>query len=292
MGGLWLPGRPHVWVPPAPRWEREPYDWPGLRREPLRATWGFVQAKSGNQGAGSSLALATTSNVTVGNRLIVLVYTYGSGITLSQVADSQGNGGTVSGKFDQALVKADPFNGHLYCMTAPITSGGADTVTATASGSASFLSMWIGEYSGLSTATGAAAGGSVVDVTASNNGTLAAAGMSSGTTGATTAAGQLAIAGFGDTNTGGTNLATSPGGSWTERMNNTSGSGGNIPMVVNDETPGSGATVSISLTCAADDGGNGFAVGVVVFKLAGAAAGATAPSLLYARQAVGRASLW
>lgn len=229
-------------------------------------SWGFVQEQHAAQGSGTSLSKTLT--VTAGNRLIVWVYTYGSGITLSKVSDSLGNSGTVAGQYDQALVQADPFNGHLYLMTVPLTVGGSCTVTATASGSAAFLSMDILEYSGVSTSTGATAGGSVVDVVASSNGTLAAAGMSSGTTAATAGAGELAVAGFGDTNTASSNTVASPGGSWTQRMNTTAGSGGDIPLVVNDETPGSGATVSISLTCNADDSGNGFAAAVAVFKLA------------------------
>src|SRR5690348_12995628 len=139
--------------------------------------WSFVQGKNTDQGAGTSLSVTLTSSITVGNRLIAWVYVYGSGITLSKVSDNLGNQGSTSGQYDQAIEQNDPFNGKLYCMTVPITTGGSCTVTATATGSASFISLWVGEYSGLSTSTGSSAW----DVTASNNGTIGTS-NASGTT--------------------------------------------------------------------------------------------------------------
>jgi hypothetical protein len=227
--------------------------------------WGVVQSKAASQGSGSSLALTLDSNVVVGDRLVVLVYVYGSGITLSQVTDSLGNGGAVGGKYDQALVQPDPFNGHLYWMTAPITTGGSCTITATASGTASFISLRVLERSGLSTATGSAAW----DVTASNNGTISTS-MASGTTGAVGAAGEMAVAAFGSTDLGNSLTVASPGAPWTERFNNSAASSGMIPMVVDDSTPGNGATVAATWTTGGTDAGNGWAAGVVVFKLASA----------------------
>src|SRR5215471_8373726 len=226
--------------------------------------WSPVQAKFGHQGSGLTFSLTFDSNVVVGNRINVAVYVYGSGITLDHVSDNLGNQGASSGKYDQVLGQADPFNGHVYVLTVPITTGGACTVTATASGSASFMTMKLLERSGLSTATGSAAW----DVTASNNGTLVGAGMASGTTGAVGAAGELAMAAFGDTDLGGSFPITSPGG-WTEVENDSSSPGGNIPMVVDEQTPSNGATVSATWTTVSDDAGNGWAAGVVVFKLAG-----------------------
>src|SRR5215831_1748996 len=131
--------------------------------------WAFVQASGATGTSGTSLATTLTSNVVSGNRLIVIVYVYGSGITLSKVADNLSNQGATSGQYDAVVNHADAFNGHLYIQTAPITTGGSCTVTATDSGSASFTSIAALEYSGLSTVTGSGAW----DVTAGNGGTIA-----------------------------------------------------------------------------------------------------------------------
>lgn len=245
--------------------------------------WGFVQSNHAAQGAGGNLGLTLGTNIVSGHRLIVVVYTYGSGITLNKVSDNLGNQGAVAGQYDQAVVQPDPFNGHIYIMTVPITAAGACTLTATASASASFLSMWAGEYSGLSTSVGSAAW----DVTASNNGTFALS-MTSGTTASTAAANELAVAGIGWTDAAGSDRVTS-GTGWTERFN-ASGVNGAIPLVVDDQSPSNGATVADAFGGNQNDAGNGYAAAVAVFKLAGAGpVYQRLPSGIYVRQAVNRA---
>lgn len=248
--------------------------------------WGFVQSAEAHQGSGSSLGVAPVGNIVSSNRLIVVAYVYGSGITLDHVSDSQGNQGAVAGKFDQVLSVSDTFNGHLYFLTAPITAAGADTITATASGTASFISLWVGEYSGLSTATGTSG---VVDVSASNGGTLATLSPSSGTTGNVGATGELAVAAFGDTAAGACTL-TSPGG-WVERFNDTP-TGSWLPLVVDDKTPTSGAGASATWTNSTSDGSNGFAAAIAVFALAGAVTARPPRAISVARQAVRRSTTY
>ena len=224
--------------------------------------WSFVQGVAGDQAAGSSKSVTLGSNVTVGNRLIAIVYVYGSGITLTKVADNLGNQGVTSGQYDQVTTHTDPFNGKLYILTAPITTGGSCTITATATGSASFISMWVGEYSGLSTVTGNGAW----DVTAGNQGTIGTS-NSSGTTGPTNNSGELAIACLGDTETGAPSAfsMTSPGG-WTVRSDTTiANSTSNLPLVVIDQQPANGSTVTATWTCGNTDSGNGFAAAVATF---------------------------
>jgi len=210
-------------------------------------------------GAGTA-TLTLGSPVSLNNRLVIWVYTYGSGITLNKVSDGLNNQGATSGKYDQVVVQPDPFNGHLYGLTAPVTAAGTDAITATASGTASFISMWAGEYDNL----GNTVGSSAWDVTASNNGTVATS-MASGTTGAVTAAGETALAAFGDTMVGGSTPAvTSPGG-WTERFNDTHTVTNAIPLIVLEQQPSNGANVSATWTYAVNDGSNGFAAAVMVF---------------------------
>src|SRR5262249_667075 len=187
-----------------------------------------------------------------------------AGRSLTNVPANVGKRGVWAGVYDQALVQADPLTGHLYCMTVPITVAGACTITATMAGSPTFTSMWAAEYSGLSTAVGV--GSSVVDVSAGNNGTIATS-MASGTTPATSAAGELALAVFGDTYGNTTLPIPSPGAPWTQRFNDTAGHVNQFPLIADDETPSSGATVTATWTAGSADGANGFAAGVVVFAL-------------------------
>src|ERR1041385_1275971 len=224
---------------------------------------GWVQGKGTAQGAGSTLDLTLDAGIVVGNRLVVEVYVYGAGITLTKVSDSLGNQGATAGKYDQVVVQPDPFNGHLYVLTAPVTTGGTVTVTATASGSASFMSMRVDEADSLSTATGSAAW----DVTAGSNGTFATS-MPSGTTAPTAGAGELAVAVIGWTDTGSSDRVTT-GTGWTTRYSTSGASGGFLPLVVDYQTPGSGAPVSDAFTGNTTDGGNGYATAVAVFLPAG-----------------------
>lgn len=224
-------------------------------------SWSLVQSGHAEQAAGSSLIWTPGSNVAVGNRLIVVVYTYGSGITLSGVSDSLGNGGAVGGQYDRALAQPDAFNGHIYFLTVPIVTGGSCTITAAASSSASFMSAWWAEASGLSQAVGSNAW----DVTASNGGTIATS-MSTGSTPNVGAAGQLALAAYGDTYANATGALVSPGSPWSELFNDHGTVSNRIPLVVDSQTPASGSPASATWTFGNADGGNGWASGLVVFK--------------------------
>lgn len=223
--------------------------------------WGFIQGQKFSFASGTSQTGTLSTNVTAGRRLIVFAYVYGSGITLSSVSDSLGNQGAVAGKYDQIFSQSDTFNGHLYALTAPITTGGSCAITVTASGSASFISFAALEYSGLSNITGSGAW----DLFVSSGGTIAnsmGTGTSSGTVGSV---GELAIAAFGDTLANGTTGIASPGG-WVERLNDTA-SATDIPLLVDDQTPTAGNTLAWTTTFGGSDAGNGYAAGLVVFKL-------------------------
>jgi hypothetical protein len=221
---------------------------------------GLIQQGHNEVAGAGSVALTLGSPVSVNNRLVIWVYTYGAGITLTKVSDGLNNQGATSGQYDQVVVTADTFNGHLYGLTAPVTAGGSDLITATASGSASYLSMWAGEYDNLGNTVGSTAW----DVTSVNHGTIATS-MGTGTTGAVTAAGETAIAAFGDTYVGGTGTAvTSPGG-WNERFNDTLTVTNAIPLVVVDKPVSNGSTVSADWTYVTADGSNTFAAAVIVF---------------------------
>src|SRR3984957_15252639 len=158
------------------------------------ATAGFVQQASAH-GAGASLAGTTGANVTRGNRLVVEVGTWSSaGATASAVNDSLGD----------AFVEVTHFTAadgtEMSIWTAPVPSGGADTITVKPSSSAA-IGVATLEYSGLSTVAGVTA----VDQVAHSVGTTTTAGtVQSPATSPTTAPGELAIgfyadSGFGDT---------------------------------------------------------------------------------------------
>ena len=168
----------------------------------------FVQQTSARQ-TGTSLTLTPTSNITLGNRLIVQVGVWSSGnATTSLVTDSAGNTWTKL----TSVIAAD--HTELSIWSAPITAGGGTkpTITVTPTGTADIGAAAL-EYAGLSTASGAA----VLDVSKTATGTTsAAATVASGATPATTAGPELAIgfyvdSGFGDTLT--------PGTGWTGRVN-------------------------------------------------------------------------
>lgn len=239
--------------------------------------WGYVQGSAVAVSASSTDAVTLTTSVTAGNRLIVWAYVYGSGITLTKVSDSKGNQGATSGQYDQVLSQPDQFSGHLYCLTAPVTTGGSTTITATASGNASYMTVWAGEYSGLSTATGSAAW----DVSGGAKGTITPS-QTATTSAAVGAAGELAVAAYGDTYVGdaSSNLAqlNAPTG-WTRRLSWGNWTGGSqIPLEVDDQTPTSGSTSSAtwSWTSSISDANNGWAGAIVVFKLASGGGGTTA----------------
>lgn len=228
--------------------------------------WSYVQGAGSGNSSSSTLSIGL-SGVTAGNRLIGYVYVYGSGITLSGASDSLGNQGATSGQFDVALVAADGYSGHLYCVTAPITAAGTDTITFTASGTASYLAGWIGEYSGLSTGVGASAWDVLKSAT---GGTSIGPSMSTGSTPPTTADNEPAIAAVGYTIVGNGFPTTTPSG-WSELYNNTATSGTHIDMAVAQQNAPTTGTSEGATWTVGSVSGNSYAAAVVVFKLAGAA---------------------
>ena len=194
----------------------------------------FVQQVTAHKLTVASVAVAPTSTITVGNRLVVLVGVWShGGATAKSVTDSAGNTYTEVQHF-KASEKTE-----LSVWTAPITAGGGTkptiTVTATAKADVGVAAV---EYSGLSTAAGTAA----LDQSAQNTATTSgAATVSSGPTPATTTGSELALgfyvdSGFGDTLTAGSG--------WTQRVNvsNTP----DMELLVEDQLPAQGATPNAS----------------------------------------------
>jgi hypothetical protein len=200
----------------------------------------FVQQVSSHSSMVSSLALKPTSNITSGNRLVVLVGVWNNGSpTASSVTDSAGN------TYTEVLHFKAPEGTEMSVWTAPITAGGGTEPTVTIKPSAKAdVGAVVSEYSGLSTAAGAGA----IDQIANAAGTTGNAGtVSSGATPATSAAGELAVgmyvdSGFGDTLTAGSG--------WTQRANASNDS--NIELVSEDQVLASaGATPNATVGTAA-----------------------------------------
>jgi hypothetical protein len=190
----------------------------------------FVQQVSAHSLGVTSLGVTPTSNISAGNRLVVLVGVWSSaGATTKSVTDSAGNTYTEVLHF-QASEQTE-----LSVWTAPISAGGGTkpkiTATPTAKADVGIAAL---EYSGLSTASGTGA----VDQTSQKTGTTSgAATVSSGATAATSAGSELALgfyvdSGFGDT--------LSAGSGFTSRTNvsNTP----DIELLAEDQLAAQGAT--------------------------------------------------
>ena len=165
----------------------------------------FVQQVSAHGLNLTKLTLTPSSNVTAGNRLVVLVGVWSSGAaTAKSVTDSAGN------TYVELLHFKASDNTEMSVWSAPITAGGGTrpTISVTPTAKAD-VGAAVSEYSGLSAAPDA----SVVDQSAHASGTTSAAGtVASGATAPTTAAGDLAIgmyvdSGFGKTLTAGAGYA-------------------------------------------------------------------------------------
>ena len=156
----------------------------------------FVQRVSGRTAA-TTLQLTPASVITTGNRMVVMAGVWSNGgATISGVTDSAGNA------YTKLAGQAASEHTELSVWSAPITAGGGTkpTVTVTATGSADIGGAAL-EYSGLSTAAGAAA----VDQFKIATGTSSSAGfVTSGPTAALTGDNGLAMgfyvdSGFGRT---------------------------------------------------------------------------------------------
>jgi N,N-dimethylformamidase beta subunit-like, C-terminal/Domain of unknown function (DUF4082)/Fibronectin type III domain/Bacterial Ig domain len=196
----------------------------------------FVQQVSAHSGGATSLSVTPGANLTIGNRLVVLVGVWGSGSpTAGSVTDSAGD------TFTEALHFKAGDGTEMSVWTAPIVVGGGMkpkiTVTPTAKADVGIEAM---EYSGLSTTAGTGA----IDQMASASGTTGstAATVQSGATAVTTAANELALgfyvdSGFGDTLT--------PGTGFTQRGNVSPD--GDMEFLTEDAPVGLGATPSATV---------------------------------------------
>jgi Galactose oxidase-like, Early set domain/Fibronectin type III domain len=213
----------------------------------------------------TNLTLQPTANVTTGNRLVVQVGLWSaSNSSASNVTDSAGNTYTKLTSF-----KASE-NTELSIWTAPITAGGGTrpTVTVTANRSAD-IGATVLEYSGLSTAAGAAAVDKMAQATASTGGS--AANVSAGPTAPTTAAGELAIGFYNDSGFGNT-LAGDP--TYTTRTNVSPT--GDMEFLVQDQLlTGTGATPNPTTATGPN---TPWQAATVVFKTAAPAPPPTAPA--------------
>jgi len=105
----------------------------------------FVQSKSfGGTGTSTTTPVTLTSNVTVGNVLVVGVGWGTANAVSPTVTDNLGNVYTLQ---DSTLLVAD--NQRLATYVAPITVGGACTVTYNIGTGVDFRTIVVGEYSGL-----------------------------------------------------------------------------------------------------------------------------------------------
>jgi hypothetical protein len=211
----------------------------------------FVQRASAHGGMLASLSAALPNAVGAGNRLVVEAADWSSGnATVSSVTDSAGD------TFTELTTATGPDGTQLSVWTAPVTASGGTRPTIVVKPSAKAdLGLAVLEYSGLSTASGAAAADRMA--TATGTATTARA-VSSGATPATTAANELSVgfyvdSGFGDT------LTADPG--YAGRVN--MAPDGDIELFTEDAVVGQGATPAPSVTTGAS---TIWAMATVVFK--------------------------
>jgi titin len=199
----------------------------------------FVQQTHARGSGLTSISATMPIAVTNGNRLVVEVADWSSGhATVASVTDSAGD------TFTELTTAAGPDGTQLSVWTAPVTASGGTTPTIVAKPSAKAdMGLAVLEYSGLSSAAGAAA----IDQIATATGTTSSArAVSSGSTAATTAPNELAVgfyadSGFGDTLTG------DPG--YTSRVNVSPA--GDMEFLVEDNVVGQAATPAPSVTTGA-----------------------------------------
>ena len=211
----------------------------------------FIQQASIHK-LGSSVTLAPSSAITVGDRLVVSVGVWSNGgATAASVTDSAGN------KYVELLHFAASDKTEMSVWTAPVTAGGGTkpTLTVKPTGTAD-VGAALSEYSGVSPAADATA----VDQMAHASGTTGgAATVASGATAATTTPGELAIgfyvdSGFGD--------QVTTGAGWTQRTNVSPTS--DMEVVTEDQAAASsGATPNATFGAGA---GTVWLAAAVVFK--------------------------
>jgi len=223
----------------------------------------FVQRASAQRlsvGTVNGISVTPPSNVTAGNRLVVLTEAWNwAGPTAASVTDSAGNA------YTRLVGFKGPDGTELSAWSAPVSAGGGTRPVVTVKPtSTAHMGVSVVEYSGLSTAAGAA----VVDQLATATGTAggSATTVQSGPTAATTEADGLALGFYVDSGFG---VALTAGSGYTERVNV---SPNDISqMVVEDRVVDAGETPSASVRTGANVT---WQMATVVFKGAGAGAGA------------------
>lgn len=199
----------------------------------------FVQQASAHSGGQTSLSVTMPSAVTTGDRLVVEAADWSSGhATIGSVTDSAGD------TFTEVTTATGPDGTQLSVWTAPVTASGGTSPTIMVKPTAKAdIGLTALEYSGLSAASGTGA----VDQTATATGTTTTArAISSGSTAATTAPGELAVGFYSDSGFGDT-LTADPG--YTSRAN--VAPDGDMEMLVEDRSVGQGATPAPSVTTGA-----------------------------------------
>lgn len=265
MGSLWTPGLPHIWVP-TPRWEREPYDWPGLIT-PVRAA-GFVQGKSNTAASATSITVTFSNPVSAGSLLVAAVQTPNTtGLTVKDSVNGSVNWSVANNHSTSNSAN----DGGLWFWAN--TAAGTPTVTVTLA--AGNVAVAIGEYSGVVTTTPLDKNGATDH------------------TGATITSGSLTNTGTnGDLCVGMTtqttqNVAVSNSTSgWSIDVNGTPNATQNIELASFVQGTAGAFTTTFSVVSSQQ-----MSVVVASFKLAAPTAAPPAP-LLQAAQAVGRAALW
>ena len=187
----------------------------------------------------AGLAVAPVSNVTLGNRLIVLteMWSYG-GATAASVTDSAAN------TYTKLLSFKGPDGTEMSVWSAPITAGGGTkpTITVKPTGTAG-IGFAVLEYSGLSTVNNA----TIVDQVKTAGGTTGAAGtVASGATPALTTNSALVLGFYVDS---GFDATVTPDPAYTQRVNNTPALSS---LFVEDRILSSGATPNATATTGSD----------------------------------------
>lgn len=231
--------------------------------------WALVQSLKATSTGSASTAVAASfaSSVTAGNRIFMFTTAFqGSALTPDISAPTKSAGTATVSAFTQLTSASIASSGgklFIDIWTATVSGSGTCTLSATSTTSGGSELGWAAqEYSGLD----ASAGSGCLDVSATgagNNNTTAT--IATGTTAASHAAGQLALASVGDWGSGATwTLSTANG--FTKVAAASLDADTNAAMAVANKTSASGATESAIWTNGAVADTDNAAV--VVIKLA------------------------
>ncbi len=215
--------------------------------------------------AASNTKTITTASLTVGNRVFVVVFA-AFGLSSGSLSSAPSDGVNTYTLWKSATQSASGITVLVSVYSAPVTTGGVQTISATVSGGANdnVLGLSYAEYSGLDTSAGTGA------MDASGSGTFSAATATGTVTStSTTAANQLVLsapvnlADNSDTFTWNTGTPTE-----TKIAAMSFDANGITQGAVAEGTMASGTTASANWTISASDTG---ALAIIVAKLAAAA---------------------